>query len=104
MVGDERRDEQGEVQSDEISRRMDKVIDTVEAAHSETVTPHWEVLAGDAGEPTIYHLHDGNKVPASIREADGRWVAECSEGDGSLDLGAPPMARARPGVSPPDRS
>jgi hypothetical protein len=87
MVGDERSDQDREVQSDEISRRMDKVIDRVEAVHSETVTPHWEVFDDPSGRPSIYHLHNGQKVDASIREGDGgAWTAECSQGDGTLQL------------------
>ena len=60
-------DEQREVPGDEISRRMGEVIDDVEAVHSQRVTPHWEVFEDeDGGKPRIYHLHDDQRVEASI--------------------------------------
>jgi hypothetical protein len=89
-------EEEPEVQSDEISRRMADVIDEVESVKSETVTPHWEVVENDDGEPTIYHLHGGEKVATSIvsRGTDQR-LAKCSEDGATLDLGAAPALAPR---------
>jgi hypothetical protein len=89
-------EEEPEVQSDEVSRRMAEVIDEVESVRSETVTPHWEVVENDEGEPTIYHLHDGSRVQASIvSEGSERRLAKCSEDGQALDLGAAPALARR---------
>lgn len=83
-------DEQEEVQSDVISERMAKVIDETEAAtEAEIVTPHWEVVDSEGdGDPTIYHLHDGNQVPASMTaRTDGERIARCSDCGAEMDLG-----------------
>jgi hypothetical protein len=81
-------DEHDEVQSDAISERMAKVIDETESRHSETVSPHWEVVDHDDGEPSIYHLHDGEQVAASLEARDdGERIAVCSQCSSEIDLG-----------------
>jgi hypothetical protein len=97
MIGDKRSDEEEEeVQSDEVSERMAEVIEKVESVHTETVTPHWETVENDDGEPTIYHLHDDRKVPATVisPSPDSR-AAKCSECDAELELGATPASARR---------
>jgi hypothetical protein len=82
-------EDQEEVQSDVISERMAKVIDeTEEAAQAQPVTPHWEVVDAESGDPTIYHLHDGNQVPASLTARDnGERIAKCSQCGTEIELG-----------------
>ncbi len=86
---DEQRDDQDEeVQSDVISEKMAKVIDETDAEKSEIVTPHWEVVENEGGDPTIYHLHDGNQVPASMTAGDqGENLARCSQCGAEINLG-----------------
>ena len=97
MVGDEQHDQDEEVQSDEVSRRMAEVIDEVESVKTETVAPHWEVFEDEGGgDPTIFHLHDGGKAETSIVTGDdGRRFAKCSEDEAMLDLGAAPAIARR---------
>jgi hypothetical protein len=81
--------EKEDVQSDVISERMAKVIDETEASiQAEIVTPHWEVVENDDGSPTMYHLHDGNQVPAAVTaRTDGERIAKCSQCGAEMDLG-----------------
>jgi hypothetical protein len=85
-------------QTDEIGRRMEKVIDEQDDEVSEHVTPHWELFYDDSqtGAERIVHLHGAEKVPAKVTaHSDGGSVAECNQCGATLEISQATRAREK---------
>jgi hypothetical protein len=69
----------------------DTDTEKVLVAKDDAGPPAWEVRYDDPEGTTILHHHGAKGIPTSYTDrGDGRWVAQCSECDASLEIRGTP--------------